>query len=256
MGAIRDDSSYSKGECILCMDCLYSCPQQSTGFSFASGKRTAGRDEGGAARRRGGISRRNFLFLALGSSAYMLGFGRRQARGIDEGHGNVIRPPAALREGAFLDRCVRCGNCMKVCITNGLQPAFLESGLSGIWTPRLVPEIGYCEYYCTLCGNVCPTGAIPGLTLAEKKRVRLGGSKIYRDLCLPWSKGVECLVCEEHCPVPEKAIRLLPENAGGKAALKPFVKKELCVGCGICQNKCPVRPERAIRVSPLYADRR
>lgn len=255
MGAIRDDLSYSKGECILCMDCIYSCPQHSTRFSFASGKRTADEGEAGGVKLKGGISRRNFLFLVLGSSAYMLGFGKKQARGIGGKQGNVIRPPAALREGFFLDRCVRCGNCMKVCITNGLQPAFLESGISGIWTPRLVPEIGYCEYYCTLCGNVCPTGAIPGLTLSEKKRVRLGCSEIYHGLCLPWSKGIQCLVCEEHCPVPEKAIRLLSEETSGGTLFKPFVKKELCVGCGICQNKCPVRPERAIRVSPLNADR-
>lgn len=34
MGAIRDDGSYSKGECVLCMDCIYDCPQSTTRFEW------------------------------------------------------------------------------------------------------------------------------------------------------------------------------------------------------------------------------
>ena len=68
----------------------------------------------------------------------------------------LIRPPGSLEERDFLKRCVKCGECMKVCITNGLQPTFLEAGLEGIWSPLLVPRIGYCEYRCTLCGPGLP----------------------------------------------------------------------------------------------------
>ena len=75
----------------------------------------------------------------------------------------LIRPPGSLEEKEFLKRCVKCGECMKVCITNGLQPTLLEAGLEGIWSPILIPRIGYCEYRCTLCGQVCPTGAIKRL---------------------------------------------------------------------------------------------
>jgi MauM/NapG family ferredoxin protein len=163
----------------------------------------------------------------------------------------VIRPPAALREDDFLDRCIRCGNCMKVCITNGLQPTLLQTGLTGIWTPQLVPEIGYCEYNCTLCGNVCPTGAIEKLSLSQKKKTRLGLAQIDHSLCLPWAYKTECLVCQEHCPVADKAIKLEDEKISDRIIQKPVVDKFLCVGCGICQNKCPVRPDRAIKVYPL-----
>ena len=52
----------------------------------------------------------------------------------------LIRPPGALEEKEFLKRCVKCGECMKVCITNGLQPTFLEAGLEGIWSPLLIPK--------------------------------------------------------------------------------------------------------------------
>ena len=139
---------------------------------------------------------------------------------------------------------------MKICPTNGLQPAIFESGLAGIWAPHLVPEIGYCEYNCNLCGQVCPTGAIPKLSLAQKKEQRLGTAMIDKFICLPLSQNKECIVCEEHCPVPTKAIKTYEEMIAGKRIRKPYVDISLCVGCGICQNKCPTRPERAIKVSP------
>lgn len=139
---------------------------------------------------------------------------------------------------------------MKVCITNGLQPTMIESGPSGIWTPKLVPEIGYCEYNCTLCGEVCPTQAIPQLPLAQKRRVKLGTAVVDRDICLAWAYHQQCLVCEEHCPVADKAIKIQTDIDDGRPVSKPVVDTSLCIGCGICQNKCPVRPVRAIRVTP------
>ena len=141
---------------------------------------------------------------------------------------------------------------MKVCITNGLQPVMFQAGLGGIWTPQLVPETGYCEYRCTLCGRTCPTGAIPALSQEQKMTVKLGLAVIDRSICLPWAEHKECIVCQEHCPVSDKAIKL-DTYAGGLA--KPYIDENLCVGCGICQNKCPVRPIRAIKVNPKNADR-
>ena len=144
---------------------------------------------------------------------------------------------------------------MKVCITNGLQPALLQSGLAALWTPHMVNEIGYCEYQCTLCGNVCPTGAIPPISRERKMKTRLGLAQIDRSLCIPWAESKECLVCQEHCPVSDKAIKLIRDTVGGKTPAKPVIDASLCVGCGICQNKCPVRPARAIRVYPIVEDR-
>ncbi len=244
MGAIREDMTYDKGECILCMDCVYDCPQHGTRFGIIA-RLPERRTESGP-----GISRRNFLFLLALPLATL---GRRVFAGTPARAG-VIRPPGALDEEVFLDRCVRCGNCMKVCITNGLQPLMFEEGLEGLWTPRLVPEIGYCEYQCTLCGQVCPTGAIPRLGVEEKKRTRLGLAVVDRSLCISWAHGQECLVCEEHCPVAEKAIKVTERRTPSGAVVgAPVVDPELCVGCGICQNKCPARPDRAIRVQPLSA---
>jgi len=219
------------------MDCVYECPAAGTKFTWLAKKAKTGA--------KGAISRKDFLFL-IASSFLFLGFKFKEG---EAGKG-LIRPPGVSGEKEFLNKCIRCGNCMRACPTNGLQPVIFESGFSGIWTPHLVPEIGYCEYNCNLCGKVCPTGAIPKLSLADKKEKKLGLACINKDICIPWSQNKECIVCEEHCPVPEKAIKAYEENIFGKNIKKPYVDSSLCVGCGICQNKCPTRPIRAVRVSP------
>jgi len=237
MDAIKEDMSYRKSECILCMDCVYDCPVQGTKFTWpAKLVKSNARDS---------ISRKDFLFL-IASSFLLLGFKFREG-GVKK---KLIRPPGVTNEREFLNKCIRCGNCMKVCPTNGLQPVIFESGLAGIWAPHLVPEIGYCEYNCNLCGNVCPLGAIPKLNLVQKKKQRLGLADIDKNICLPWSQNRECIVCEEHCPVSTKAIKTYDEIFDGKKIKKPYVDASLCIGCGICQNKCPTMPFRAIRVLP------
>ncbi|MFA5261828.1 MAG: 4Fe-4S binding protein, partial [Candidatus Omnitrophota bacterium] len=239
MGAIKKEGDYNKGECILCMDCVYDCPARKTRFAFK-----AAEDPGLAAPQTGGqgMTRRSFLWL-MASSLLSLG-----ARWAPAARARVIRPPGVEKETKFLNTCVRCGNCMKVCVTNGLQPVMLESGWQGLWTPRLVPEIGYCEYNCNLCGRVCPTGAIPRLSRDEKKLARLGLAQVDRSICLAWAHNEPCIVCEEHCPVADKAIKLDIARINGRDVCRPVVDPALCIGCGICQNKCPVSPRRAIRV--------
>jgi len=233
MSAIKEDMSYRKGECILCMDCVYDCHVKGVKFTWHAGPLRL--------RPKGSISRKDFLFL-LSSSFLLLGFKFRE-EGLRE---KLIRPPGVSGKREFLNKCIRCGNCMRACPTNGLQPVIFESGLAGIWAPHLVPEIGYCEYNCNLCGKTCPTGAIPELSLAEKKEQRMGLANIDKAICIPWTQNRECIVCEEHCPVPAKAIKIYDESG----VKKPYVDNSLCIGCGICQNKCPVRPVRAVKVSP------
>ena len=104
----------------------------------------------------------------------------------------------ARRAKDLLDLCIRCGECMKVCPTNVLQPTIFRPAWKVYSRPRLVPrfvfEQSYCEYTCTLCGQVCPTGAIPRLT--EEKNPR-PISKAYFDhqLCLPWAEKTPCIRC-------------------------------------------------------------
>ena len=254
MGAIRDDLSYKQGECILCLDCVYSCPQNSTRFIFANLRKSDGREKALELNRKKGISRREFLLLLI-AGILPLGLGIKNRKVRLKRNPIIIRPPAALEEDAFLNRCIRCGNCMKVCPTNGLQPVSFQAGWGGIWTPHLVPEIGYCGYNCTLCADVCPTGAIPKIGLAKKQKIKIGIAKIDRRICLPWEKKKECIVCEEHCPVPDKAIKLKKEMIDNKTVLRPYVDVKLCIGCAVCQTKCPTTPARSIIVFPVRSYR-
>ena len=142
---------------------------------------------------------------------------------------------------------------MKVCPTSGLQPALWQAGPEGLWTPVLVPRTGYCDYSCHSCGQVCPTGAIPPLTLDEKRVAVIGVAAVDRDRCLPWAQATPCIICEEMCPVPEKAIELeeaqVADAVGQPLVVqRPHVVAERCIGCGICEFKCPVDGAAAIRV--------
>jgi len=182
-----------------------------------------------------------------------------QAQGISF-NPELIRPPGARNERAFLQRCLKCGLCMKACPTNGLHPTGLEAGLEGIWTPMMVPRTGYCEYNCNLCGQVCPTGAIQELALDEKKKVRMGLAVFDTTRCLPYAFNRECLVCEEHCPLPKKAIYFLPaevrQRDGSTITLKqPHVDADLCTGCCICEHVCVFKDRAAIRVTSANESR-
>jgi ferredoxin len=136
----------------------------------------------------------------------------------------------------------------------GLQPALWESGLDGLWTPTLVPRLGYCDYSCHSCGQVCPAGAIPNLSLEVKRQQVIGKATLNRDRCLPWAKNTPCIVCQEMCPLAPKAVELdtfyVTDDAGQPLTLqRPHVVEERCIGCGICEFKCPLPGDAAIRVS-------
>jgi ferredoxin len=176
---------------------------------------------------------------------------------------NLLRPPGAADENTFLNLCIRCGECLKVCPTNALQPAIFEAGLEGVFSPRLAPrfifEQSYCEYACTLCGQVCPTGAIPRLDEEAKHDRPIGKAYFDHARCLPWAEKTMCIRCEEVCPVSEKAIKILdtlivPGQDGEEVEVRrPYVERDLCVGCGMCESNCPVEGEAGIRVRRVEA---
>ena len=166
---------------------------------------------------------------------------------------SLVRPPGSVTEEEFLARCIRCGECMKICPTNGIQPALLEGGWEGIWTPVMNMVLGYCEYECTLCTQVCPSDAIRELVVEEKKKTKIGLAFFDINRCLPYAYQRTCIVCEEHCPTPKKAIWFEEKEVlrldGSRVMVKqPHVDPDLCIGCGICTNKCVVEDQPAILV--------
>ena len=158
-------------------------------------------------------------------------------------HPRLIRPPGALPEDEFTDRCIRCGSCIGVCLTGGLQPSLLEGGPEGFFTPRLVPAAGESDEFCNKCGQACPTQAIRYLTLKQKRDFKMGTARINRDRCIAWSQDKHCLVCEEYCTY--QAIRT-EKNRNGIDC--PVMIPDLCRGCGLCEKNCFATPFHAIIV--------
>lgn len=232
-------------ECIQCYDCLV-CPQENI-TSLGLHVPSAPLDPTLRARRRHflGALGAGLLYGATAST----GVGRKAA------HARLIRPPGAIlrtpqgirpmSEEQFRDLCVRCGNCMKACVTGGLQPAVAEAGLDGCFTPMLVPKLGHCEQSCTACGQVCPTGALGPFSVEEKSRIKIGLAAINTDRCLSWRQGPHyklCLVCAEQCSYG--AVEVWNDRGDRR----PVVNADKCVGCGMCERYCPYNPEAAIVV--------
>ena len=229
-------------ECTVCLDCLASCPQ--SGYSFQWHGRPAKAEPFDPSRRQ--------VLVSAGAAAIGVLL-LRTGPHLKAPHPTLIRPPGVDAETDFISRCIRCSQCMKVCPTSVLQPALTQAGLEGLWTPVVAPRLGYCDYGCKACGDICPTGAIPKLTLDEKRQQVLGLARIDRNRCLPWAYDTPCIVCEEMCPTPEKAIWLEEVTVTGTdgqptALQRPHVLREPCIGCGICEFKCPMEGEAAIRV--------
>ncbi len=243
MGAIEGEQERSirKRDCILCYDCIDSCADELIGHRVPSSLLS----EVGPVFP---LSRRAFLGAAGAGLFLPLTIGKTARP--DALPAGVIRPPGAVREDRFAGLCLRCGECMRVCLTNGLQPTLFEAGMEAVWTPRLVSRIGYCEFSCTLCGQVCPTGAIADLDKVTKKNVCIGTAIIDRDRCIPFVRPENCMVCEEHCPTPEKAIvfdDVTVQGSDGPVIVKrPRVVEHLCIGCGICEYRCPLEGESAV----------
>jgi len=248
-GTIDKENNFASdpAECIYCYECAADCPVQVISFpAHTPILKPAGRQAYDP-------TRRQVLQSLLGSAAgvSLVGIETIQRRQPER----MIRPPGATLTD-FTSVCMRCGECVRVCPTQGLQPSLLEGGWQNVFTPHLVPRLGYCSFTCDACTQVCPTGAIPPITLEEKQQTPIGLASINTDRCLPWAYNTICSVCEEMCPLAEKAIRQeeveVISTQGDVVTLKrPYVLRELCIGCGICEYHCPAGGEAAIQVETL-----
>jgi polyferredoxin len=208
-GACSPTSQIRINECILCMNCLSECRHHLMTYQIApsaSGEIVSP-----------DLSRRQFLASAISGAAAV-----PMLRVSSHLEGNwdpaLVRPPGALPEEEFLSRCIKCGQCMRICPTNVIHPAGLQGGLEGLWTPVLNFRIGTsgCQFNCIACGNLCPTAAIRPISIderlgrnryAEQGPIKIGTAFVDRGRCLAWAMDRPCIVCQENCPVSPKAIR-------------------------------------------------
>jgi ferredoxin len=246
-GTIDPDRGYASdpAECTVCMNCVPDCPLAGVTFkpnlSVAEGRPY---DPG-----------RRDLLVAMGVGVAGVALFRSDLLAKRQSP-FLLRPPGSREANVdvvALTSCTRCGECVRVCPTGGLQPAILQAGLQGLGTPVLVPRLGYCDYACNSCGQVCPTAAIPLLSLDDKRKQVIGKAYIDVNRCLAWSDHQTCIVCQEMCPLPDKAIQLEEQvvwapGGGTVKLLMPHVVRDKCVGCGLCEYRCPVSGDAAIRV--------
>jgi MauM/NapG family ferredoxin protein len=242
----QDPHTTDFSECIVCMKCAHVCPEKAVRFTPGKGSQQL---------RTGLLSqhRRALMLSALaGVATAMVSLSTLRGRACEGGPGQVmdpslIRPPGSLPECGFLKACVGCGECMKTCPTNTLQPAGLAAGLAALFSPVMVPRRGPCDPACNACGRVCPTGAIRDLVLEEKRHAKVGTAHILRHTCIAWEAGKACLVCDEVCPYGAVSLQRAP----GIAVMVPAVDESRCNGCGFCEHYCPVVPGAAIVVGPM-----
>lgn len=267
-----------EARCVYCLACLPACPtgairygRRRGGMERGARVQSSGRAESSAAAAaeaaaRGPepgppeaptVSRAGFLAaaastLGLAALSAAAGQGRFLRRVLQPtgalGASLPVVPPGAGSLDRFVERCTACGLCVARCPAKILRPSLGELGLGALLAPRLDYEVSYCQYDCTLCLDLCPSGALERLGAARKRRTKIGDASLVKELCVVISNKTRCGACAEHCPTG--AVRMVP---GGTGLPEPVFDSAICVGCGACHHACPVLPEKAIKVSGLAA---
>ncbi len=240
-----------KAECFVCLNCIEDCPEGALALRFAfmppKEHEVTGPD----------VSRRKLLLAGMAGLLFFP-FARSSGKSTRNFSSSVVRPPGAVEEIEFLERCIKCDQCARICPTNVIQPDWFDSGIEGLWTPVLNFRMGFCQLHCTACGQVCPTGALQQIPVAQKLGlgefseqgpIRLGTAHVDPSRCLPHANNIPCVVCEEVCPTSPKAIygERVTRVARDGTMLEltvPRVDVDRCIGCGICEHECPVVGDR------------
>ncbi len=83
------------------------------------------------------VSRRRMLFTGI---VGVLGYPFLKNHGTNTDANfspKLIRPPGSVEESEFLEKCIKCDQCINSCPTNVLQPAtWSEGGFESLWNGR------------------------------------------------------------------------------------------------------------------------
>ena len=145
-----------------------------------------------------------------------------------------LRPPGAVEEALFLERCTQCGDCAKVCPFGSIT-FHPQNGTPVIFADQMP---------CYLCEDVpcfaaCATeGLFPG---EGRAGIRMGLAAVSHRVC---TAGQGCHACASKCPTDALSMDFDTQRL--------VVTTERCVGCGLCEHVCrTVNDHVAIRVTPF-----
>ena len=234
--------------CVACYNCIEKCNKKALQYSLPKSKK---QKEGKS--QEADISRRNMLAVAgalLATSAV-----KAQSAKMDGGLAFIedkkipkrqtpIVPAGAKSIRNFTKRCTGCQLCVSVCSNQVLRPS---TSLSTFMQPEVSYERGYCRPECTKCSEVCPAGAIEAITREDKSSTQIGHAVWVEKNCVVLTDGVKCGNCACWCPAG--AITMIDKDPDALDPVQtPMINIERCIGCGACENLCPVRPFSAIYV--------
>lgn len=235
--------------CVGCYNCIASCPDDAIAYklSHANKKTQANTKSKMVDNTMTNDSTRRSFFKSIFAS--VLGYAAIETVSQAQGNKNELKvqsvnkknavsPPGSLSHKHFHSNCTACHLCITACPTKVLQPSFLEYGLKGMLQPHLDYKTSFCNYDCTICSEVCPTGAILEITENKKKQTQLGIARFIKGNCIVYKAKTSCGACAEHCPT--KAVHMVAYEQG---LTIPEVRPEICVGCGACEFACPESPK-------------
>lgn len=145
-----------------------------------------------------------------------------------------LRPPGAVDEVLFMERCTQCGDCAKAC-PYGSITFHPQNG-----TPIIFAD----QMPCYLCEDVpciasCATEAL--LPVEGLGQIRMGLAVVSHKAC---TAGQGCHACASKCPMDALSMDFDTQQL--------VVTTERCVGCGLCEQVCRTVNDRvAIRVTPF-----
>lgn len=182
--------------------------------------------------------RRDFLKDSVLSVAKAAQEFSRQAEAVPEKPAPALRtdwlrPPGAVEESLFLDRCTKCSDCGKACPHGSIQ-FHQQQG-----TPIIFADQAPCHLCDDLpCIAACATEAL--LPPANVGAVRMGTAMVNHGLC---TAGQGCHACVSKCPMEVLSMDFDSQRL--------MVFSQRCVGCGLCEHICKtVNDHVAIRVTP------
>ena len=250
IGVEPHDTRYT--DCTFCLECEAACPNQGIHFGFGQlalskwksdillntkEKRATGSYLKSTPSTDPVVTRRRAIETMVAGG---MGLAAAPLMVLASPQTGPVRPPGALPEARFLQTCIACQECVRICPSKALRPALLEGGVTSIGTPILAPRQGACSFITgcpQLCTQACPVGAIRPIAVADMK---VGIARVDHKACLAWDQGEKCLVCVEAC------LSDAAKSINGRI----IIDAQKCTGCGRCESGCPIAGS-AIRIYPL-----